>query len=112
MILKIIACVAAAIPLFLFIRAVFLPGNDADQRRLKEIKKQANLAVSNPHIGAKQTGRRPGGRIGPMDELVSMQSLSNINVWRPLLAPMAGAALTTAPDVAHLVWRAAACDRR
>jgi hypothetical protein len=78
MILKIIACVAAAIPLFLFIRAVFLPGNDADQRRLKEIKKQANLAVSNPHIGAKQTGRRPGGRIGPMDELVSMQSLSNL----------------------------------
>jgi hypothetical protein len=30
MILKIIACVAAAIPLFLFIRAAFLPGNDAD----------------------------------------------------------------------------------
>jgi phosphate/sulfate permease len=46
MILKIIACVAAAIPLFLFIRAVFFQRTMRINEGLKEIKKQANLAVS------------------------------------------------------------------
>ena len=46
MILKIIAFVAAAIPLFLFIRAVFFRRTTQISEGLKEFKKQANLAVS------------------------------------------------------------------
>jgi hypothetical protein len=46
MILKIIAFVAAAIPLFLFIRAVFFQRTTRISEGVKEFKKQANLAVS------------------------------------------------------------------
>jgi len=46
MIFKIIAFVAAAIPLFLFIRAVFFRRTTRINEGLKEFKKQANLAVS------------------------------------------------------------------
>ena len=46
MILKIIAFIAAAIPLFLFIRAVFSRRTTRINEGLKEFKKQANLAVS------------------------------------------------------------------
>jgi len=46
MILKIIAFVAAAIPLFLFIRATFGQRPTRINEGLKEFKKQANLAVS------------------------------------------------------------------
>jgi hypothetical protein len=46
MILKIIAFVAAAIPLFLFIRSVFFRRTTRINEGLKEFKKQANLAVS------------------------------------------------------------------
>ena len=46
MILKIIAFVAAAIPLFLFIRAIFFQRPTRINEGLKEFKKQANLAVS------------------------------------------------------------------
>jgi hypothetical protein len=46
MILKMIAFVAAAIPLFLFIRAIFLRRTTRINEGFKEFKKQANLAVS------------------------------------------------------------------
>ena len=46
MILKIIAFVAAAIPLFLFLRAMFNRRPTRINEGLKEFKKQANLAVS------------------------------------------------------------------
>jgi phosphate/sulfate permease len=46
MIIKIIAFVAAAIPLFLFIRAIFFQRTTRINEGLKEFKKQANLAVS------------------------------------------------------------------
>ena len=46
MIFKIIAFVAAAVPLFLFIRAVFFRRATRMNEGLKEFKKQANLAVS------------------------------------------------------------------
>ena len=46
MILKIIAFVAAAIPLFLFLRAMFNRRPTRVNEGLKEFKKQANLAVS------------------------------------------------------------------
>jgi hypothetical protein len=46
MIVKIIAFVAAAIPLFLFIRAVFFQRTTRINEGLREFKKQANLAVS------------------------------------------------------------------
>ena len=46
MILKIIAFAAAAIPLFLFLRAMFNRRPTRINEGLKEFKKQANLAVS------------------------------------------------------------------
>ena len=46
MIFKIIAFVAAAIPLFLFIRAIIGRRPTRINEGLKEFKKQANLAVS------------------------------------------------------------------
>ena len=46
MILKIIAFIAAAIPLFLFIRSVFFRRSTPISEGLKEFKKQANFAVS------------------------------------------------------------------
>ena len=46
MIIKIIALVAATVPLFLFIRAVFFQRTTRINEGLKEFKKQANLAVS------------------------------------------------------------------
>jgi len=46
MFLKIIAIVAAAFPLFLFIRAIFFRRMTPFNEGFKEFKKQANLAVS------------------------------------------------------------------
>jgi hypothetical protein len=46
MIFKILALVAAAIPMFLFIRAMFFRRTTRISDGLKEFKKQANLAVS------------------------------------------------------------------
>jgi phosphate/sulfate permease len=46
MILKIIAFVVAAIPIFLFVRSVFFRRTTRINEGLKEFKKQANLAVS------------------------------------------------------------------
>ena len=46
MIFKIMAFIAAAIPIFLFIRAVFFRRTTRISDGLKEFKKQANLAVS------------------------------------------------------------------
>ena len=46
MIFKIIAFLAAAIPMFLFVRSVFFRRTTRVNEGLKEFKKQANLAVS------------------------------------------------------------------
>ena len=46
MFLKIIALVAAAIPLYLFVRAMFSRRTTRINEGLKEFKKQANLGVS------------------------------------------------------------------
>jgi hypothetical protein len=46
MIFKIIAFVAAAIPIFLFIRSMFFKRTTRMNDGLKEFKKHANLAVS------------------------------------------------------------------
>jgi anaerobic C4-dicarboxylate transporter len=46
MIFKIVAFVAAAIPIFLFVRSVFFRRTIRINEGLKEFKKQANLAVS------------------------------------------------------------------
>jgi hypothetical protein len=46
MIFKIIAFLAAAIPVFLFVRSVFFRRTTRVNEGLKEFKKQANLAVS------------------------------------------------------------------
>ncbi len=46
MIFKIIAFVAAAIPIFLFVRSIFFRRTTRISEGLKEFKKQANLAVS------------------------------------------------------------------
>jgi hypothetical protein len=46
MIFKILALVAAAIPMFLFLRAMFFRRTTRISDGLKEFKKQANLAVS------------------------------------------------------------------
>ena len=46
MIFKIIALLAAAIPIFLFVRSVFFQRTTRVSEGLKEFKKQANLAVS------------------------------------------------------------------
>jgi hypothetical protein len=46
MIFKIIAFIAAAIPIFLFIRAIFFKRSTRINESVKEFKKQANLAVT------------------------------------------------------------------
>jgi phosphate/sulfate permease len=46
MILKIIAFVAAAIPIFLLVRSIFFRPKTRVNESLKEFKRQANLAVS------------------------------------------------------------------
>src|SRR5215472_9857546 len=46
MIFKIIALLAAAIPIFLFVRSVFFRRTTRVNEGLREFKKQANLAVS------------------------------------------------------------------
>ncbi len=46
MIFKIIAFLAAAIPIFLFVRSIFFPRTTRINEGLREFKKQANLAVS------------------------------------------------------------------
>ena len=46
MIFKIIALIAAAIPIFLFVRSVFFQRTTRVNEGLRELKKQANLAVS------------------------------------------------------------------
>lgn len=46
MIFKIIAFLAAAIPVFLFVRSVFFRRTTRLNEGVKEFKKQANLAVS------------------------------------------------------------------
>ena len=46
MIFKIIAFLAAAIPIFLFIRSVFFRRNTQVNEGIKEFKRQANLAVT------------------------------------------------------------------
>ena len=46
MIFKIIAFLAAAIPIFLFVRSIFFRRTTRINEGLKEFKKQANLAVS------------------------------------------------------------------
>jgi hypothetical protein len=46
MIFKIMAFIAAAIPIYLFIRAVFFRRTTRISDGLKEFKKQANLAVT------------------------------------------------------------------
>jgi NADH:ubiquinone oxidoreductase subunit 6 (subunit J) len=46
MILKIIAFISAAIPLFLFLRAMFGSRPVRENARMKEFKKQLNLAVT------------------------------------------------------------------
>jgi hypothetical protein len=46
MMFKIIAFLAAAIPIFLFVRSIFFPRTTRINEGLREFKKQANLAVS------------------------------------------------------------------
>jgi len=46
MIFKIIALIAAAIPIFLFVRSVLFQRTTRVNEGLREFKKQANLAVS------------------------------------------------------------------
>jgi phosphate/sulfate permease len=46
MIFKIIAFIAAAIPIFLFVRSIFFKRTTRFDESLKELKKQGNLAVS------------------------------------------------------------------
>jgi hypothetical protein len=46
MIFKIIAFIAAAIPIFLFVRSIFFRRTTRINEGLREFKKQANLAVS------------------------------------------------------------------
>jgi NADH:ubiquinone oxidoreductase subunit 6 (subunit J) len=46
MIFKILAFIAAAVPVFLFIRSMFFRKSTRVNEGLKEFKKQANLAVS------------------------------------------------------------------
>jgi hypothetical protein len=46
MLLKIIAFVAAAVPIFLFVRSIFFQRTPRIDDGLKQLKKQANLAVS------------------------------------------------------------------
>jgi len=46
MIFKVIAFIAAAIPIFLFVRSIFFRRTTRINDSLKEFKKQANLVVS------------------------------------------------------------------
>jgi hypothetical protein len=46
MIFKILAFVAAAIPIFLFVRSIFFRRPTRPNERFKEFKKQSDLAVS------------------------------------------------------------------
>ena len=46
MLFKIIAFIAAAIPIFLFVRAIFFKRTTRLDDSLKEFKKQGNLAVT------------------------------------------------------------------
>jgi phosphate/sulfate permease len=46
MIFKIMAFIAAAIPIFLFVRSIFFTRTTRINESVKEFKKQANLAVS------------------------------------------------------------------
>jgi hypothetical protein len=46
MIFKILTFVAAAIPIYLFIRGVFFRPSTRANERLKEVKKQVDLAVT------------------------------------------------------------------
>jgi phosphate/sulfate permease len=46
MLLKIIAFIAAAIPLFLFVRSVFFRRSTRANEALTELKKRVNLAVT------------------------------------------------------------------
>ena len=46
MIFKIIAFIAAAIPIFLFVRSIFFRRTTPFNDSFKELKKQGNLAVS------------------------------------------------------------------
>jgi hypothetical protein len=46
MIFKIIAFIAAAIPIFLFVRSIFFRRSTRLNERFKEFKKQSDLAVS------------------------------------------------------------------
>ena len=46
MIFKILALIAAGIPIFLFVRSVFFQRTTRVNEGLREFKKQANLAVS------------------------------------------------------------------
>jgi hypothetical protein len=46
MIFKILAFIAAAVPIFLFIRSMFFRRSTRVNEGLKEFKKQANLAVT------------------------------------------------------------------
>ena len=46
MLLKIIAFISAAVPLFLFLRAMFMSKPVRENARIKEFKKQLNLAVT------------------------------------------------------------------
>ena len=46
MVFKIIAFLAAAIPIFLFVRSIFFRRTTRVNEGLREFKKQANLAVS------------------------------------------------------------------
>ena len=46
MLLKVIAVIAAAVPIFLFVRSMFLRGTPRIDDGLKQFKKQANLAVT------------------------------------------------------------------
>ncbi len=46
MLFKILAFIAAAIPIFLFLRAIFFKRSTRINDSVKEFKKQANLAVT------------------------------------------------------------------
>jgi phosphate/sulfate permease len=46
MLFKIIAFIAAAIPIFLFVRAIFFKRTTRFDESIKEFKKQGNLAVT------------------------------------------------------------------
>jgi hypothetical protein len=63
MFFKIMAFVAAAIPIFLFVRSIFSRRTTRINEGLREFKKQANLAVQPNWLGL-------GGRPFERDEIV------------------------------------------